>query len=62
MNLQSILEPVVNAMQWTFKNLLEPMSHWFNWVCIVFAIVAIGYWLNRQKKYNQKAAREGSVM
>jgi hypothetical protein len=38
------------------------MSHWFNWICIVFAFVAIIYWLNRQKKYNQKAISEGTTL
>jgi hypothetical protein len=62
MNLQSILQPVVDLFQWSFKYLLEPMSHWFNWICIVFAFVAIIYWLNRQKKYNQKAISEGTTL
>jgi hypothetical protein len=61
MNLQSFVYPFANAAQWTFRNLLEPMSHWFNWICIVFCIGAIWYWLNRQKKYNQKAAAEGKT-
>jgi hypothetical protein len=61
MNLQSILRPVADAFQWTFKYVLEPVSHSFNWVCIVFLFIALGYWLNRQKKYNQKAAKEGSI-
>jgi hypothetical protein len=61
MNLQSILEPFVNALQWTFKNVLQPGSHYFNWMCIVFAFLAIGYWLMRQKKYNEKAAKEGGI-
>jgi hypothetical protein len=61
MNLQSFVYPLADAMQWTFRNLLEPMSHWFNWVCVVFCIVSIWYWLRRQKNYNQKAQREGSI-
>lgn len=61
MNLQSIVYPFADAMQWTFKHLLEPMSHWFNWLCIVFCICGIWYWLNRQKGYNQKAAQDGGI-
>ncbi len=62
MNLQSILRPLVDGLQWTFKHLLEPMSHYFNWICIVFLFIAIGYWLSRQKKYNQKAAQDGGIV
>jgi len=61
MNLQSILQPVVDFCQWTFKNILMPISPVFNWVCIVFAFLAIIYWLNRQRKYNQKAIKEGTT-
>lgn len=62
MNLQSILQPFVDFCQWSFKYILEPMTHWFNWVCIVFAFVAMTYWLNRQKKYNKKAMEEGTTI
>jgi hypothetical protein len=62
MNLQRILRPFVDVCQWSFKHLIEPMSHWFNWICIVFAFLAILYWLNRQKKYNQKAIAEGTTI
>lgn len=62
MNLQSILKPLVDGMQWTFKNILEPVSGYFNWICIVFLFFALGYWLMRQKKYNEKAAKEGTTV
>jgi hypothetical protein len=61
MNLQSILEPIANGLQWTFKNVLKPGSDYFNWACIIFAFIALGYWLNRQKNYNKKAAKEGGI-
>ena len=61
MNLQSILTPIADAFQWSFKHLLAPIAPAFNWICIVFAIVAIGYWLRRQKHYNQQAAEKGSI-
>jgi uncharacterized membrane protein len=61
MNLQSILVPFGEFCQWTFKHLLFPITNVFNWVCIVFCIVAIGYWLNRQKNYNTKAAKDGGI-
>ncbi|MBL0314490.1 MAG: hypothetical protein IPP69_01485 [Flavobacteriales bacterium] len=62
MNLQSILNPIADFFQWTFHHLLEPMAHWFNWVCIVFAFVAILYWLRRQRNYTRKAMSEGTTV
>ncbi|MBL7942064.1 MAG: hypothetical protein JNM00_04825 [Flavobacteriales bacterium] len=61
MNFQDILYPIADALKWTFENLLEPSSHWFNWVCIVFAFMGIFYWLRRQSAYNKKAAQEGTT-
>jgi len=61
MNLQTILEPIANFCQWTFKNIMDPIGPAFNWACIIFAFLAIGYWLRRQGKYNRKAAAEGTI-
>ncbi len=61
MNLQSILEPVGNFFQWTFKNIIDPIGPTFNWICIVFLVLALTYWLRRQGKYNRKAAAEGTI-
>jgi hypothetical protein len=38
------------------------MSNGFNWICIVFAFVAIIYWLRRQKAYTAKAIKEGTTV
>lgn len=61
MNFQDILNPIADAFQWFFKTLLEPGSHTFNWVCIAIAFVGIWYWLVRQKNYNRKAIKEGTI-
>jgi hypothetical protein len=61
MNLQSILTPIADFFQWTFKHIINPIGPTFNWICIVFAFVAIIYWLRRQKAYNEKATREGTI-
>jgi hypothetical protein len=62
MNLQSILKPIVDGFQWTFKHVIEVIATPFNWVCIVFAFVAIIYWLRRQKAYTAKAIKEGTIV
>jgi hypothetical protein len=62
MNLQSLVYPIADFFQWSFKTLMDPLSAPFNWSCIVFCIVAITYWLRRQKAYNEKAAKEGTTI
>jgi hypothetical protein len=62
MNLQSILNPIVEAFQWTFKHLLEPMTHWFNIVCIIGGFVGLFIWLRMQKRFNAKAQKEGTLI
>ncbi|MCC6600602.1 MAG: hypothetical protein IT223_07985 [Crocinitomicaceae bacterium] len=62
MNLQSILNPIVDALQWSFKHFLEPMSHWFNWVLIVGGLFGLILWLRMQKRFSQKAREEGTMI
>jgi hypothetical protein len=62
MNLQSILRPIADAAQWSFKHIIEPIGPTMNWICIVFAIGAIAYWLRRQKNYTQKALKDGTTV
>ncbi|MFM7233552.1 MAG: DUF6341 family protein [Flavobacteriales bacterium] len=62
MNLQSILRPIADGFQWTFKHIIDPMSNGMNWIFIVFAFVAIIYWLRRQKAYTAKAIKEGTTV
>lgn len=62
MNLQSILNPIVEALQWSFKYILEPMTHWFNWVCIAGGFIGVYIWLRMQKKFSEKAQREGTTI
>lgn len=61
MNLQTIIEPIGDLLMWSYKHIIDPVAPIFNWVCIVFLILAIGYWVRRQGKYNRKAAAEGTI-
>ncbi len=61
MNLQSILDPIAKFMVWTFENIFEPLGNKPN---VLFILVGIGgmlYWLNLQRKFNEKADREGGL-
>lgn len=62
MNLQDILDPFVSFCQWTFKYILEPMTHWFNIVCIIGGFAGLFLWLRMQKKFTQKAQKEGGIV
>lgn len=62
MNLQSILNPIVEALQWSFRYILEPMTNWFNWLCILGGFIGIYIWLRMQKKFTAKAQQEGTIV
>ncbi len=62
MNLQSILYPIADFFQWTFKHILDPIGDGFNWLCIVGGFVGIAIWLRMQKKFSEKARREGGII
>jgi hypothetical protein len=62
MNLQDILNPFVDFCQWTFKNLFEPMTHWFNVVCVIGGFVGMFIWLRMQKNFTAKAKKEGGIV
>ncbi|MEN9347197.1 MAG: hypothetical protein RLZZ77_708 [Bacteroidota bacterium] len=61
MNLQSILYPLADGLAWSLKHILEPMSHWFNWVCIAGGFFGIWLWIRMQKAYTAKAEKEGTI-
>ncbi len=61
MNLQSILYPIADGLTWSLQNILEPMSHWFNWVCIAGGFFGIYLWISMQKAFTGKAEKEGTI-
>lgn len=62
MNLQSILYPIADFLTWTFEHLLVPIANGFNWICIAGGFVGIAIWLRMQKRFTQKAEREGGII
>lgn len=61
MNLQDILDPIVVFLKWIFINIFEVLGNIPNYLFIVVGFIGLFYWLNIQKKYNQKAEREGTL-
>lgn len=48
-------------MEATFGILEGEFPNMFNWACIVLGFVGLFYWLRLQKRYNQKAAQNGTI-
>jgi hypothetical protein len=46
----------------SINDFISELSTPFNWICIVFAFVAIIYWLRRQKAYTAKAIKDGTIV
>ncbi len=61
MNLQDILYPIADGLLWFFRNLFEPSTHWFNWVCIAVGFAGMFLWLRMQKNYNRKAKENSGI-
>ncbi|MEY3398519.1 MAG: hypothetical protein RL220_1113 [Bacteroidota bacterium] len=61
MNLQDILYPIADGLLWLFNNILEPSTHWFNWVCIALGFGGMFLWLKMQRDYNRKAQKDGGL-
>jgi hypothetical protein len=61
MNTQEIITPIGKAMEWSFENILVPMSDPINAGFIVLSFVGLGIWLRMQKKYNDQADTDGTM-
>jgi len=62
MNTQDIITPLAQFVEWTFQTVLVPMSNGFNWAVIGLGLGGLFFWLRLQKKYNNRAEQEGSIM
>lgn len=62
MNTQEIITPIGKFIEWTFENLLVPISGGFNWAVIVLGLAGIGFWLRTQKKFTAEAKQRGSII
>ena len=61
MNTQEIITPIGKAMEWSFKNILAPMSDPLNLGVVLLGLVGLVYWLRLQKKYNDQAKSDGTI-
>jgi hypothetical protein len=61
MNTQEIITPIGKAMEWSFENILVPMSDPINSGFIILCLVGLVIWLRLQKKYNDQANSDGTM-
>lgn len=61
MDLKEFLDPIVALFVWIFQHILEPLGNIPNFIFLLVGFAGMFYWLNVQKKYNEKAEREGGL-
>lgn len=62
MNLQTVLQPIVELAQWSYKYLLVPSLGMMNTICIIGGFVGLFLWLRMQKNFTAKAKKEGTLV
>ncbi|MEC8663483.1 MAG: hypothetical protein VXY03_06350 [Bacteroidota bacterium] len=62
MNTQDIITPLAQFVEWTFTTVLLPISNGFNWAVIALGLGGLLFWLRLQKKFNNRAEQEGTIM
>ncbi|MDA0304357.1 MAG: hypothetical protein O3B45_08355 [Bacteroidetes bacterium] len=62
MNTQEIITPVAKFIEGTFETVLVPLSDPFNSGVILLGFIGLAFWMRLQKKYTEKAKREGGMV
>ena len=62
MNTQEIIYPIGKFIEWTFENVLVPIASPMNISVIILGFVGLAFWLRLQKKFTEKAKRDGTIM
>jgi hypothetical protein len=61
MNTQELLYPIGKFIDWTFVNLLEPLSDPFNTGVVILCLVSLVVWLKVLNRYVVQAKAEGKT-
>lgn len=61
MNTQEVINPIGKLMEWSFENVLNPISDPLNAGVVILGFVGLVYWLRLQKKYTAQAKAEGTL-
>jgi len=59
MNIQEVITPIGKFTEWTFENVLVPMSDPFNAGVIILGLVSLVVWLKVLNSYVAKAKEDG---
>ena len=62
MNTQDIIMPIGKLLEWSFETILVPMADPLNIGVVVLCTLGSIYWLRLQKKYTEKAEKDGTIM
>ena len=60
MGSSSVFYAIGDFLTWTF-GIFEIIGNTFNYSLIVLGFIGLFYWLNLQKKFNDKAKNEGTL-
>ncbi|TNF47916.1 MAG: hypothetical protein EP305_06660 [Bacteroidetes bacterium] len=60
MGSSSVFYAIGDLLTWTF-GIFEMIGNTFNYSLIVLGFIGLFYWLNLQKKFNDKAKNEGTL-
>lgn len=60
MGSSSVFYAIADLLTWTF-GIFEMIGNTFNYSLIVLGFIGLFYWLNLQKKFNDKAKKEGTL-
>ncbi len=62
MNTQDVIYPIGDFIEWTFDSILMPMADPLNLGILLLSSVGGIYWLYLQKKYTDKAKKDGTII
>jgi len=62
MNTQEIITPIGKMLEWSFENILSPIADPINVVVVLLGLVGTVFWLRLQKKYTERAKKDGTII
>jgi hypothetical protein len=62
MNTQEIIYPIGKFIEWTFENILVPISSPMNMAVVLLGFGGLFFWLRLQKRFTEEAKRKGDII
>ncbi len=61
MNTQDIIYPIGKFIEWTFENILVPISSPVNMAVVLLGFGGLFFWLWKQKQFTETAKKNGTL-